>query len=162
MTPSWLAFNVQGFRLPAIMQMWCLNCVCEFDHCFVLSQISMNVSWVTGCAGTANVSIWSAATSVPVTRDTNLLRTDWTVSVRIEHITDYFLSKIFILFPLRQSEGWMPAVGDNLCFCLSDIDECTIENGGCETFCTNSEGSYECSCHSGYALMPDLRSCTGK
>lgn len=47
-------------------------------------------------------------------------------------------------------------------FCLSDIDECTIENGGCETFCTNSEGSYECSCHSGYALMPDLRSCTGK
>lgn len=48
-------------------------------------------------------------------------------------------------------------------FCASlDIDECTIENGGCETFCTNSEGSYECSCHSGYALMPDLRSCTGK
>lgn len=43
-----------------------------------------------------------------------------------------------------------------------DIDECTIENGGCETFCTNSEGSYECSCHSGYALMPDLRTCTGK
>uniref|UniRef100_A0A673I3V1 Fibrillin-1-like n=1 Tax=Sinocyclocheilus rhinocerous TaxID=307959 RepID=A0A673I3V1_9TELE len=41
-----------------------------------------------------------------------------------------------------------------------DIDECTIENGGCETFCTNSEGSYECSCRRGYALMPDLRSCT--
>lgn len=46
--------------------------------------------------------------------------------------------------------------------CLSDIDECTIENGGCETFCTNSEGSYECSCRRGYALMPDLRSCTGE
>lgn len=44
----------------------------------------------------------------------------------------------------------------------SDIDECTIENGGCETFCTNSEGSYECSCHTGYALMPDLRTCTGE
>ncbi|KAG9337036.1 hypothetical protein JZ751_029895, partial [Albula glossodonta] len=41
-----------------------------------------------------------------------------------------------------------------------DIDECTIQNGGCETFCTNSEGSYECSCHTGYALMPDQRSCT--
>ena len=50
----------------------------------------------------------------------------------------------------------------SLFFCLSDIDECTIENGGCQTFCTNSEGSYECSCHLGYALMPDLRSCTGK
>lgn len=47
-------------------------------------------------------------------------------------------------------------------FCCSlDIDECTIENGSCETFCTNSEGSYECSCNAGYALMPDLRSCTG-
>lgn len=50
-----------------------------------------------------------------------------------------------------------------MCFCATaDIDECTIENGGCENFCTNSEGSYECSCHSGYALMPDLRTCTGK
>ena len=43
-----------------------------------------------------------------------------------------------------------------------DIDECSIMNGGCETFCTNSEGSYECSCQPGFALMPDQRSCTGK
>ncbi|KAG2471441.1 FBN1 protein, partial [Polypterus senegalus] len=41
-----------------------------------------------------------------------------------------------------------------------DIDECTIQNGGCEAFCTNSEGSYECSCRVGFALMPDQRSCT--
>lgn len=34
-------------------------------------------------------------------------------------------------------------------------------NGGCETHCTNSEGSYECSCSEGYALMPDLRTCAG-
>ena len=42
-----------------------------------------------------------------------------------------------------------------------DIDECTIMNGGCDTHCTNSEGSYECSCSEGYALMPDLRTCAG-
>lgn len=35
-------------------------------------------------------------------------------------------------------------------------------NGGCEDFCTNSEGSYECSCKQGFALMPDHRTCTGK
>lgn len=35
-------------------------------------------------------------------------------------------------------------------------------NGGCENFCTNSEGSYECSCKQGFALMPDHRTCTGK
>lgn len=44
---------------------------------------------------------------------------------------------------------------------FADIDECTIMNGGCETHCTNSEGSYECSCSEGYALMPDLRTCSG-
>ncbi|KFQ66599.1 Fibrillin-2, partial [Pelecanus crispus] len=40
-----------------------------------------------------------------------------------------------------------------------DIDECMIMNGGCDTHCTNSEGSYECSCSDGYALMPDVRTC---
>lgn len=46
----------------------------------------------------------------------------------------------------------------NVC---TDIDECMIMNGGCDTQCTNSEGSYECSCSEGYALMPDGRSCAG-
>ncbi|KAL7980061.1 hypothetical protein Chor_001329, partial [Crotalus horridus] len=41
-----------------------------------------------------------------------------------------------------------------------DIDECSIINGGCDTYCTNSEGSYECSCRPGFALMPDHRTCT--
>ena len=53
----------------------------------------------------------------------------------------------------------MPNCNCGLSF--SDIDECTIMNGGCETHCTNSEGSYECSCSEGYALMPDLRTCSG-
>lgn len=35
-------------------------------------------------------------------------------------------------------------------------------NGGCDTHCTNSEGSYECSCRDGYALMPDVRTCAGR
>lgn len=35
-------------------------------------------------------------------------------------------------------------------------------NGGCDTHCTNSEGSYECSCSDGYALMPDVRTCAGR
>lgn len=48
-----------------------------------------------------------------------------------------------------------------LCNVCTDIDECMIMNGGCDTQCTNSEGSYECSCSEGYALMPDGRSCAG-
>uniref|UniRef100_A0A803VCW3 Fibrillin 3 n=1 Tax=Ficedula albicollis TaxID=59894 RepID=A0A803VCW3_FICAL len=60
--------------------------------------------------------------------------------------------------------GWLPAGPSQLrCLCLSpDIDECTITNGGCDTHCSNSEGSYECSCSEGYALMPDKRSCAGQ
>uniref|UniRef100_A0A671NV91 Fibrillin 2a n=1 Tax=Sinocyclocheilus anshuiensis TaxID=1608454 RepID=A0A671NV91_9TELE len=41
----------------------------------------------------------------------------------------------------------------------TDIDECTIENGGCEVYCSNSEGSYSCSCGQGYTLTPDQRTC---
>lgn len=70
-------------------------------------------------------------------------------------------SQALFFFPFEVSKRWKSTKWYN-CFATADIDECTIENGGCETFCTNSEGSYECSCHSGYALMPDLRTCTGK
>ena len=34
-----------------------------------------------------------------------------------------------------------------------DVDECSDGvNGGCEVYCTNTAGSYECSCPSGYRL----------
>ena len=36
---------------------------------------------------------------------------------------------------------------------LIDINECTINNGGCEHVCTNYVGNYTCSCNSGYALL---------
>lgn len=45
----------------------------------------------------ANVSTRLAVTSVPVTRDTNLLRTDWIVLVRIEHKNESFHFK-YVLF----------------------------------------------------------------
>lgn len=79
----------------------------------------MNVTWVTGCAGTANVSIWSAATSVPATRDTNLQRTDWSVLVRIKDITDYFLSKMFLCFVFIVAIWRLNVSGMCLCFSAS-------------------------------------------
>ena len=32
----------------------------------------------------------------------------------------------------------------------------------CEHDCTNTDGSYQCSCYGGYSLNNDLSSCTGK
>eukprot|EP00069_Balaena_mysticetus_P005229 bmy_17796T0 len=64
-------------------------------------------------------------------------------------------------------------------FCV-DIDECSIMNGGCETFCTNSEdidecednpnicdggqctnipGEYRCLCYDGFMASEDMKTC---
>ena len=43
--------------------------------------------------------------------------------------------------------------------CL-DIDECS-EYNDCHQMCTNTEGSYECSCDPGFMLTGDNRTCTG-
>ena len=35
---------------------------------------------------------------------------------------------------------------------IVDINECNVNNGGCEHTCTNTVGSYNCSCNTGYQL----------
>ena len=42
-----------------------------------------------------------------------------------------------------------------------DIDECSINNGGCDEMCTNTNGSYVCSCNDGYILNDDGLTCDG-
>ena len=38
-----------------------------------------------------------------------------------------------------------------VCILYTDIDECASDNGGCEQNCHNNNGSYTCSCNTGYA-----------
>ena len=46
---------------------------------------------------------------------------------------------------------------------LSDVDECKTNNGGCHHTCTNSEGSYKCSCDAGYEVASEnKRLCLGR
>ncbi|KAF0029532.1 hypothetical protein F2P81_018637 [Scophthalmus maximus] len=40
-----------------------------------------------------------------------------------------------------------------------DIDECQENNGGCDHFCRNTVGSFECSCQKGHKLLTDERTC---
>ncbi|KAH9490031.1 Dorsal-ventral patterning tolloid-like protein 1 [Bulinus truncatus] len=42
---------------------------------------------------------------------------------------------------------------------ITDKDECSINNGGCEHICKNVLGSYKCNCLSGFSLNDDLHSC---
>ena len=54
------------------------------------------------------------------------------------------------------------------CRCLSkqshnaDINECSSTNGGCNHVCTNTIGTFLCSCNSGYELESDQRTCVGE
>ena len=42
------------------------------------------------------------------------------------------------------------------------MDECAINNGGCEQMCNNTIGSFYCSCGSGYQLDENGMNCSGK
>ena len=44
---------------------------------------------------------------------------------------------------------------------ISDIDECELNNGGCDHNCTDTHDSYTCSCIPGYALKDDQHTCEG-
>ena len=46
-------------------------------------------------------------------------------------------------------------------YICKDIDECISNNGNCEQLCNNFNGSYSCSCNSGYQLDQNQRNCTG-
>ena len=43
-----------------------------------------------------------------------------------------------------------------------DIDECEMETDNCDQTCTNTDGSFACSCLDGFKLSTDHRSCSGK
>lgn len=51
------------------------------------------------------------------------------------------------------------SISDN--FNISDIDECK-ESNKCQQNCTNIDGSFQCTCATGYALENDGISCKGK
>lgn len=42
---------------------------------------------------------------------------------------------------------------------MTDMDECAINNGGCQHECKNTVGSYICSCHNGYTLHENDHDC---
>ena len=43
-----------------------------------------------------------------------------------------------------------------------DIDECALNNGGCDQVCNNTIGSFQCGCNSGYTLSFDGITCSGR
>ena len=48
------------------------------------------------------------------------------------------------------------------CDVFEDIDECALNISGCNQNCTNTNGSYICSCYPGFEILNDNRTCIGK
>ena len=44
---------------------------------------------------------------------------------------------------------------------ITDINECQFNNGHCGHHCTNTNGSYYCTCNPGYKLTNNKHSCVG-
>ena len=44
----------------------------------------------------------------------------------------------------------------------TDIDECALGISGCNQICTNTNGSYVCSCYLGYQISSNNKICVGK
>ena len=44
----------------------------------------------------------------------------------------------------------------------TDIDECALGISGCNQICTNTIGSYVCSCFLGYHISSNNKTCVGK
>ena len=42
------------------------------------------------------------------------------------------------------------------------MNECIANNGGCDQHCTNTLGSYYCSCAVGYTLNGNEHACDGE
>ena len=45
--------------------------------------------------------------------------------------------------------------------CMLDIPNCAINDHNCSQICVEVEGSFNCSCYSGYELQDDGVTCTG-
>ena len=60
--------------------------------------------------------------------------------------------EIILNFPLRMK--WT--------LLLSDFNECSLNNAGCEHVCNNSAGSFNCDCRAGFKLKADMLGCEGK
>uniref|UniRef100_F6VDQ2 Uncharacterized protein n=1 Tax=Ciona intestinalis TaxID=7719 RepID=F6VDQ2_CIOIN len=54
----------------------------------------------------------------------------------------------------------LPDIFSAISAVVCDNNECLTDNGGCSDTCTNTDGSFVCSCNAGYQLNEDGKTCS--
>lgn len=72
-------------------------------------------------------------------------------------------SEIIMQLIHSHSSMYLVAVHDIVCMNINhlDVDECSEGSDNCAQNCTDTDGSYDCSCRSGYRLANDSQVCDG-
>ena len=52
-------------------------------------------------------------------------------------------------------QNWWTKLSYSQFYFIADVNECDKDNGNCSQMCTNTDGSFNCSCNSGYLLDSD-------
>ena len=85
----------------------------------------------------------------------------WTHLVPTAALALKDMNLMWIGYPAEVVQLKIKILGDEELF-WTDIDECKKMNGGCQSSCTNTPGSFRCSCDQGYRLLDDGLNCEGK
>ena len=119
----------------------------RWDYCDfrILLQMWTSVRLLTTCAGrSASIPLGLSHAAVTVVMS-------WTsLMAGLATVSDIATQ------PIRMS------VTSLKCFHLAEIHECNQASHLCEQVCTNTNGSYQCSCNSGYSLSINRFSCSSK
>jgi len=126
---------------------------------YVQYNTSLPVLWMTSCMHTQ----W------PVIGDTNMACTQWLNRGQHGFCTPAYTqteSQGGSTGPVRSLISTIASllVADPriVSWLMTDINECAVNNGGCQHDCCNTPGSFTCRCPPGYQLTADARHCQGE
>ena len=72
----------------------------------------------------------------------------------------FFCCNIIIIYIVTLTKIIFYRILVQYCY-YADINECSEESHNCDQTCSNTVGSFTCSCRSGYTLDSDGRRCNG-